>query len=337
MALILGEYPGPERFRVIGLFQAATTLAPAVGLIAGGPVIDQVGWRAIFFSLTGSTVAAFVLGIRYLRAGERAEPYPIDYLGAVTLAVGVAGSLVALDFAVDRGVGDGWTLALVALGVTGISSFLIVEARAPRPLMPLHYFTRRRFIAPSVIGGLNNYAYMGGLIVTPLLLVNVFGYSFSGASLLLFMRPTLFAACSAFGGPLAVRFGQRRIAALGSSGIFVSMLVFVVAARRESLALVVVALLVSGIGQGISLPGLTTAAANAADPVDYGVTTGMRSLITQIGMTAGIQTMVIAAGGEVTGDALSSSYAIGAIVAGAAVVTASVTLEKDMPPTPVAA
>ena len=331
MAMILAEFPGPERFRVVGLFQAATTLAPAVGLIAGGPIVDAVGWRAIFFILTVTTVIGLVMAVVFLQPGERIEPYPVDVLGAVTLAVGVAALLIAIDFAVDRGLLEAWTLTVAAVAVLGLVGFVRIEASAARPLMPLHYFRRRRFIAPSVVMGFNNYAYMGGLIVTPLLLHNVFGYSFTGASMVLFMRPLVFAGCSAVGGPLAVSVGQRRIAVLGSASICVSMGLFVVGARAEQLGFVIVALLLSGVGQGISMPGLTTAAANAVDPADYGVTTGMRSLITQIGMTAGIQTMVIAAGGELTGDALSFSYVLGGAVALGAVILAAATLEREMP------
>ena len=63
------------------------------------------------------------------------------------------------------------------------------------------------------------------------------------------------------------------------------------------------------------MPGLAATSANATDPEDYGVASGMRGTISQIGVTAGIQTMVIALGAERTSEAFASSYALGLTVA----------------------
>ena len=66
---------------------------------------------------------------------------------------------------------------------------------------------------------------------------------------------------------------------------------------------------------GLSSPGMSTTTANATDPADYGVATGMRGTISQVGVTAGLQTMVIALGGEYTGDAFFGSFLLGFAVA----------------------
>ena len=55
-------------------------------------------------------------------------------------------------------------------------------------------------------------------------------------------------------------------------------------------------LVLAGIALGLSMPGMSTTVANATDPADYGVAIGMRGTLTQVGVTAGLQTMVIALG-----------------------------------------
>ena len=77
-------------------------------------------------------------------------------------------------------------------------------------------------------------------------------------------------------------------------------------------------LLPIGLGLGIATPGLVVASANASDPQDFGVSTGMRTTITQVGVTAGIQSMTIALGTSYTPSAFAGSFWLGCTVAAAA-------------------
>lgn len=86
-------------------------------------------------------------------------------------------------------------------------------------------------------------------------------------------------------------------------------------ANTDAIALVTVGLVLSGIGLGIATPGLTALSAAASDPKDYGVTSGMRTTITQIGVTAGIQTMSIIVGTTYSGASFAASFLLGTVVA----------------------
>ena len=110
---------------------------------------------------------------------------------------------------------------------------------------------------------------------------------------------------------------------VGSSLLAVGMVFFALSAWQASLGWTVAGLFVVAIGHGIQLPSLTTTASDAVEPEDYGVASGMRGTLTQVGVTTGMQTMVIMIGTDITANSLASSYLLGA---GAAILAVALSL-----------
>ncbi len=314
-ALVLHAFPHHERTKAIGIYQAALTLAPAIGLLVGGPVVDSFGWRSIFVAFAVLVTAGYVWSWLVVKSTTQRIARRIDYAGSVTLAGAVVTALLFFDRGKVYGFGDRvpWLMALSAVVLS--VAFVVVERRAPEPLIRLDYFARRDFIVPTLVSTALNYAFMGGLVVTPLLLHTRFGYSTSKASTFLFLRPFFYAITASMAGVLQQRFNVRRIALAGGVIEIASMLLFAEGSRVASMELVVIGLVLSGVGLGIATPGLTAASAAASDPKDYGVTSGMRTTITQVGVTSGIQTMTIMVGTNYSGVSFAGSFLLGTAVA----------------------
>jgi MFS family permease len=314
-ALVLHAFPPEERTRAIGVYQSAMTLAPALGLLLGGPLIDHFGWRSMFVVFTLLVAAGYVWAWKVVEeAGER-TPRRIDYLGAATLAAAVVASLMYFDRSKVFGFTDRVPVLMLVAAIGSIALFVLIEWRAAEPLFRLAYFTRRNFIAPTAVTAFLNYAFMGGLVVTPLLLHQQFGYSNTAAASVLFLRPASYAVTAIFAGALQQRFAVRTTAQVGGAVVIASMLLFAVGSNERAIGMIVAGLVLAGFGLGIATPGLTAAAANASDPQDYGVASGMRTTLTQIGVTAGIQSMTIALGTTYTPSAFAGSFVLGCIVA----------------------
>ena len=95
MALIFSVYPPGERVRAMGWWTMTTAAAPALGLIAGGPLIDLFGWRIVFFIQAGLSAVALVLAYTVLRETPR-KRVRFDVGGAIALAIGVGGFMFAV-------------------------------------------------------------------------------------------------------------------------------------------------------------------------------------------------------------------------------------------------
>jgi MFS family permease len=289
MALIFAEFAGNDRPRAMGWFHLVNTGAPAIGLATGGPLIEWLGWRTVFVAYgvlgaLGVGVAALVL-----RPGGLRATGSVDIRGGLVLATGSFGAMLGLSLGGSRGWTDAATLAVLALAPAAAFVFVLVERRVTDPLVPLEFFRMANVSGPLVAFFLLNMAYMGGLVMTPLLLQDVFGLSLGTLTFLLVVRPGTFSLASPIGGAMTARLGERWAGSVGASAMLLSMIAFLLGARLEAIALVVVALALSGATFGISAPAASTAVSNSVPQDSLGVATGILHTAGAVGTGAGIQ------------------------------------------------
>jgi MFS family permease len=290
-ALIMAAYPLERRSEAMGWFQMTMTGAPVLGLIAGGPLIEAFGWRSVFAVLFPLSLIGLTLAWRTIRIGGPRTTVPIDYRGAASLAVATLSFLLWLERAGRSSFTDQWAFGLLGLSLIGLAVFIKVELTVEAPMLRLAYFRRRNFTGPLLNHPLNQFAYMGGFLIAPIFLNELFGYSVAAVALVLLFRPGAFSIFSPVGGRLARVVGERRMLIAGSVLMTASMISWVFAAQQINLGLVILGLVLSGIAMGISSPSYSTAVAAAVDPRDLGVANGMGGTMMTIGMLTGIQVM----------------------------------------------
>jgi MFS family permease len=257
--------------------------------------------------------------------GGRRSPWrQLDWTGSITLSTAVTLGLLGLNVAPSWGFTSPKTIALFVISLVVGVVFVLHERRAASPLIPLHYFRKRNFVFPLGARAFVNFAYMGGFFLFPILMEQVYGYSETRAGLLSTARPLMFSLSAPIAGYAAVKVGERWSVVVGASALLVSMLVFTQVGANPSVALIIVALGLSGIGNGVSTPSTAASAANEVAPEELGVMSAAQLLITQIGIVAGIQVMVtVQASSDGGAGSLASfhrAYFVGALVALAAVV-----------------
>jgi MFS family permease len=248
----------------------------------------------------------------------------LDWIGSISLSASVTVGLLALNVAPSWGFTSPKTLALVVASVVVGVGFVLHERKAPQPLIPLRYFRKRNFVFPLGARALVNFAYMGGFFLFPILMERVYGYSETSSGLLSTARPLMFSLSAPIAGYAAIKVGERWSVVVGSAALLVSMLVFTQVGADPSVVLIVVALALSGLGNGVSTPSTASSAANEVSPDELGVMSAAQLLITQIGIVAGIQVMVTvqasANGGAGSLSSFHKAYLVGALAALAAVV-----------------
>ena len=253
------------------------------------PIVDAIGWRGIFLVQAPLAAVALLVAVVVLKETTRGVREPIDWVGAATLATATVSLLLALNLGGNRGWDDPLVLGLFLLAPVVFVAFVRLERRATHPLVPLWLFERRAFNASLAAQFCSNFAYMGGFIVTPLLVQRVFGYSVAKASLAMVCRPLTFSVSAPASGYVAVRVGERRSAITGMVMLVVSMGCFVFAAADDAIGLVFVGLVLSGLAMGASQPSLVTEAANTVEPERLGLANAVQQMVAQIGAVTGIQ------------------------------------------------
>jgi MFS family permease len=291
MALIYSVFPPHKRVQAMGLWSMVGAGGPVLGVVAGGPVVEALSWRWIFVIQAPLVLFAVVVAALLLPETKPGRRSRLDVVGAVLLALGVTSVLLALN----RGPVLGWSHAVVVGGfVAGpllLLTFAWWERRVASPLIRLEYLKRRNVAAPIATQAFTNFAYMGGFIITPFFLSEVFGYGETRIGLLSIARPLSFSIAAPLGGLVAMRVGERNAGVAGGIAVVFSMVMLAQLGGGTSDALVMGSLALSGVGLGVSSPSMAATIANAVDEDDLGIAGAAQQLLTQVGVVAGIQLM----------------------------------------------
>ena len=195
-AMIATALPESDRGKGIGLLNSVGGVAPVVGVVVGGPLVDSVGWRMLFVLHAIPTTAALLMALPVVPETRKQANVRFDAAGAVTLAAGMMGLLLAVNRARPIGPAHPFVLVSAAAGVALLVAFVVIERRVAAPLLPLKYLRGPGFRAPVLTITFSQASFIGGFVITPLLLQRTLHYSVARTSLLLICRPLSFAVGS---------------------------------------------------------------------------------------------------------------------------------------------
>lgn len=312
MAMILSTFPRRERTRVLGTWAAVVALSPALGVVTGGPLIEWIGWRALFV-VQGTTVLIALIGALFIvpetprRTGVR-----FDLPGAATLGLGVGGLLLSIN----RGISWGWThpVVLVAAVVApvGLAAFARIEARSSAPLLPPALLHHRAFTRPMVAQAVLQAGYMGAMVMAPFLLARRWGFQPTAIGLAMLPRPLSFAFFARLGSHHDPRHGARRVAVTGMLVFALAMVVAGIGAYQRWLPVFLVGAMLSGAGSGYIRPTIANAVTSAAGDDDLGVAGGSMNMLQQIGAAVGITVLTALMGDAVDGGRFLTLHLVAA-------------------------
>jgi EmrB/QacA subfamily drug resistance transporter len=311
LALVTVTFPaGRERNLALGIWGALAAIGGTLGVVAGGVLIDSLGWEWIFF--VNLPVAAIALIAAPLVVGESRREQAgagFDIGGAI---LGTAG-LTTLVFAVIRSEPSGWGSAEV-LGLLGaaailLAAFLWVESRSPDPLVPLRLFRIRGLGISALALALNGAAFLGMFFLTALYLQEVHGDSAlqTGAQ---FVPMGIAAILSAtVGAQLVTRYGTRVMYIAGSAIGVVGLLMLTQVGASASYATDILPGIVV-FGLGLPLVGVSNQIAAVAEVPheDADAASGIVTTAFQVGGAIGLAIISTAATSR-TGEVLSHGAA----------------------------
>ena len=201
-AQLYRAFPPKEQGTALGLFGIALVVAPALGPIIGGWLVDLQIWRAIFFVNVPIGILGVFLGSRFL-LDFRIERRPVfDPLGLITSVIGFGSLLYAATLAETNGWTGLGTLTALGIGLVAISASVVVELYvAKEPMLNLRLFANPTFLKAALIGYVAMVALFGAEFLIPIYLQAFRGRTALETGYILLGV----AATSAFATPLAGR------------------------------------------------------------------------------------------------------------------------------------
>ena len=315
MAMILSIYPKRDRPRALGIWAAVVALSPAVGVVSGGPLIEWVGWRALFVVQGTTVVIALVAGVQILPETRARPDTRFDIPGSVLLGTGTASLLTA----VSRGLNSGWDspLVLICLAVSPIAliAFVGVERRVANPLIAPRLLRRRAFILPMAAQAVLQSGYMGAMVMAPFLLERRWGFRPTVIGLLMLPRPLMFAFSARIGGIHDPRHGARRVVITGMLTFAAAMVLAGIGAQQRWLPVFILGAAVAGAGSGYIRPAVANSVTLAAGDDDLGIAGGSLNMLQQIGAAVGITVLTSLMGDSVSGTRFLMLHLLAAALA----------------------
>ncbi|MFI6940860.1 DHA2 family efflux MFS transporter permease subunit [Streptomyces sp. NPDC050418] len=279
-----------ERARAIAVFSFTGAAGASIGQVLGGVLTDALSWHWIFFiNLPIGLASLAVATVALPRDRGLGLSAGADLLGALLVTAG----LMLRIYTVVQAESSGWaaarTLVLGAVAMLLLAAFVLRQATARTPLMPLRFLRSRQVAGANLVQILMVAALFSFQVLVALYLQRVRGYGAAETGLAMLPAAVVIGVVSlGISARLNARFGERRVLLAGLT-LLVAMLVLL--ARLPERADYVVDLLpvmLLAAGFGLALPALTSLGMSGASESDAGLASGVFNTTQQIGMALGV-------------------------------------------------
>jgi predicted MFS family arabinose efflux permease len=287
--------PPRERAKYQGYFMAVFGVSSVAGPVLGGLLAGQNrllgfdGWRWVFYVNLPIGIVALAVVSRFLNVPHIRKEHRVDYLGAITLVLGVTSLLLVAEQGRTWGWGSGKALACYLIGALLLAGFVAIERKVgDEAILPLRMFKSPVFSVASLMNFILGMGMFGGIICLPLYMQIVKGFSptKSGLSLLPLMVGLMTVAM--ISGVLTARTGRYKIFPIVGTGVLiVALLGLSRISYTTSYTHLVPLMLLLGAGLGSCMQTLVLATQNAVPASQMGVATASATFFRSMGGTFG--------------------------------------------------
>ena len=225
-AMLYRAFPPEERARASTVLIVPTVIAPALGPIIGGLLIEHLSWHWIFLVNVPIGILGFLFGLIYLQESKEPTAGSFDLPGFVLAAAGLASFLYALSQGPDKGWLSGQVLTTGVAGVVLLLLLVRVELTRTHPMLFLRLYRDRMFRNSNMVNTFSYGAFSAFLFLLPQFLQSLLGYSPLRSGLTTFPQAVGVILASQFVGKLYHTVGPRRLVAVGLTMVSVSNIPF---------------------------------------------------------------------------------------------------------------
>ncbi|WSR88752.1 MFS transporter [Streptomyces erythrochromogenes] len=293
LALITTTFrEGPARNRAFGVFAGVSAAGGAIGLLAGGILVEWLDWRWVLFVNVPIALVIAVLASKVLRESER-HPGHFDLAGALLSTLG----MVSLVYGFIRASQEGWrdpvTLGSFGAAVVLLTLFVLNERRSPQPITPLHMFADRNRAGTYGIMLMLACAIFGMFFFLTLFVQIVLGFSPIQAGLAFLPVSAVIAVGAGLTAKLLPKFGPKPFMVCGalSSAIGLAWLTQI-DVHSTYVGSILGPMLFFALGMGLQFVSLTLMALSNVTDRESGAASGLLNTMQQVGGSLGLSILV---------------------------------------------
>lgn len=292
MNVVLVIIPAEKRGGVMGLIGLSTVLAPAVGPVYAGFMLEHFSWRSLFYVMVPLSAVVAGLSIFYLKNITKRKYPKLDGLGMAVSTIGFG----TLLYGFSRAGAIGWSslevIATLTIGVAALILFTVYQLRSADPLLDLKAFKYNMFSLTTVINIVVTIVMYSDMILLPLYLQNMRNYSAFDTGMLMLPGALVMGLLMPLSGKLFDRIGAKWLSLVGIAITIVTTAGFV--SLTESTSFTYLMLMSAGrrIGMALFLMPITTAGLNQLPAALHAHGTAISNTVKQVAGAIGTALLV---------------------------------------------
>jgi EmrB/QacA subfamily drug resistance transporter len=307
LSIITNTFLKPaERARAIGIWGGVVGISLALGPVAGGLLVETVGWRGIFWVNLPIGLAALILAALFVPESRAPHARKVDPVGQLLIIV----TLATLIYGIIEGPSSGWTspkiIACFCVSAIALATLIAYEPRRQEPLIDLRFFRSAPFSGATLIAVCAFAALGGFLLLNTLYLQDVRGYSALHAGLYTVPIAAMTLVCAPLSGRIVGARGPRLPLILAGVAITASGVMLTHLTASTSIAWLFASYVLFGIGFGMVNAPITNTAVSGMPRAQAGVAAAVASTSRQVGQSLGVAVI-----GSVVVSALVGSFRTG--------------------------
>ncbi|HDE3723599.1 TPA: DHA2 family efflux MFS transporter permease subunit [Staphylococcus aureus] len=213
--VIITIYPPEKRGAAMGTMGIAMILAPAIGPTLSGYIVQNYHWNVMFYGMFIIGIIAILVGFVWFKLYQYTTNPKADIPGIIFSTIGFGALLYGFSEAGNKGWGSVEIETMFAIGIIFIILFVIRELRMKAPMLNLEVLKFPTFTLTTVINMVVMMSLYGGMILLPIYLQNLRGFSALDSGLLLLPGSLIMGLLGPFAGKLLDTIGLKPLAIFG--------------------------------------------------------------------------------------------------------------------------
>jgi EmrB/QacA subfamily drug resistance transporter len=292
LSIITQAFPAHQRGTAIGTWAGVSALALAIGPVVGGLLTQDVSWRAIFFINPPIAIGAVAVTLFAARESrDETVGRKVDFAGIAALTVGLTALVLALVESNSWHWGSTRTVGLFVVAVIGLAGFVLIELRVRAPMLDFSFFRSRTSAGANLVAFLITFAMFAQFFFLTLYMQNVLHYSPLQTGVRFLPATVVIIIMGPLAGRLTDRVGPRPLMALGLLTVASALLIQSRLTVHTGYGLLLPGFILMGMGMGLVMSPMSTAAMNAVDRTKSGAASGVLSMSRMVGGSVGLSVM----------------------------------------------
>jgi MFS family permease len=291
-ALATSLYPEDQRPRVLGLYTMMFGVGSVLGTILAGGLVQEFGWRAVFWFRAPVALLAFLLTWTF------PDPKPagqqrFDAPGAVLLVLSISGLLLTLNQLRSLGQSP-WGCAIAGvLTIFAVMLFIRRERVTAQPIIDLRYFRDHDFALVTAAHAALNLAGFSIMLLVPFYLDRLGGLSVPASGLALASSPAGIMLAGPVAGRLARTVAPRRLALVGAAAMALAQISIGLADAPANIALLTASMFLQGVGLGLFQVACFDISTATIPREDRGVAGSLVMMTRTVGVVTGATVLML--------------------------------------------